>query len=31
MKALDDSAVYTSVLTAIGQLIAGQAAFISKA
>mgnify|MGYP002317106487 CR=1 FL=1 len=26
-----DSTVYTSVLTAIGQLIAGQAAFISKA
>lgn len=31
MEALEDSAVYTSVLTAIGQLIAGQAAFISKA
>ena len=31
MAALEDSAVYTSVLTAIGQLIAGQAAFISKA
>ena len=31
MEALEDSTVYTSVLTAIGQLIAGQAAFISKA
>ncbi|MFS2572860.1 hypothetical protein AAH134_20680 [Bacteroides thetaiotaomicron] len=31
MEALEDSAVYTSVLTAIGELIAGQAAFISKA
>lgn len=31
MEALEDSAVYTSVLTAIGQLIEGQAAFISKA
>jgi len=31
MEALEDSAVYTSVLTAIGQLIAGQTAFISKA
>lgn len=31
MEAMEDSTVYTSVLTAIGQLIAGQAAFISKA
>lgn len=31
MQALEDSAVYTSVLKAIGQLISGQAAFISKA
>ena len=31
MEALEDSTVYTSVLTAIGQLIAGPAAFISKA
>lgn len=31
MEALEDSAVYTSVLTAIGRLIGGQAAFISKA
>ena len=30
MEALEDSTVYTSVLTAIGQLIAGQAAFIAK-
>lgn len=29
--ALEDSAVYTSVLGAIGELIQGQAAFISKA
>lgn len=30
MEALEDSTVYTSVLTAIGQLIAGQAALSAK-
>lgn len=31
MEALEDSAVYTTVLSAISELISGQAAFISKA
>ena len=31
MEALEDSAVYTTVLTAITEMISGQAAFISKA
>lgn len=31
MEALDDSAVYTSVISAIAQLISGQAAFMRKA
>ena len=30
-EALEDAAVYTAVLTAVGELIQGQAAFISKA
>lgn len=31
MEALEDSAVYTTVLTAITEMISGQTAFISKA